>query len=236
MGAVPMSHTPPGSDRAPFFMRLLGGLLRPWLKIKTEPSEPAALVLPGDGVPVVYMLERYGLSNALILEEACRAHGLPAPLKPMPGGHLRKGKKVLALSRRDGAFIQRPRSRTHSEGLSNLLAAVEADPELDIRLVPVSIYVGRAPARTTGWFGVLFSENWVVVGRFRRLLAILLNGRDTIVHFSTPTSLREVVAEGLPHERTVRKASRVLRAHFARLRAAVIGPDLSHRRTVIESI
>ena len=111
-----------------------------------------------------------------------------------------------------------------------------ADPSVRIRLVPVSIFVGRAPSRNNGWFSVLFSENWTIVGRFRRLLAILLNGRDTVVQFATPVSLREVVSEDLPPERIVRKLSRVLRTHFNRIREAVIGPDLSTRRLLIDKV
>ena len=90
--------------------------------------------------------------------------------------------------------------------------------------MPVSIFVGRAPDKNSGWFSVLFSENWTLVGRFRRLLAIALNGRDTLVRFAPPVALRSIIDEGLPPERTVRKLSRVLRAHFHRIRAAVIGP------------
>jgi len=102
----------------------------------------------------------------------------------------------------------------------------------------VSIYVGRAPNRESGWFSVLFAENWLVVGRFRRMLALLLNGRDTVVHFSAPVSLRSVLAESrnLTPERLTRKIARVLRTHFRRIRAAVIGPDLSHRRTVVDAV
>jgi glycerol-3-phosphate O-acyltransferase len=62
--------------------------------------------------------------------------------------------------------------------------------DLDVHLVPVSIFVGRAPDKQSGWFAVLFSENWALVGRFRRLLAVLLNGRSTIVRFAPPISLR----------------------------------------------
>ncbi len=222
--------------RAPFLWRILGALIRPWLKIKTEPPQPEQRLESSDA-PVVYLLERYGLSNALILEEACRQHQLPPPLLPMPGGYLRKQRSLLALSRREGSgMFGRPRNRTHSEGLAQLVAAVRANPNLDVRVVPVSIFVGRAPARESGWFSVLFSENWAMVGRFRRFLSVLLNGRDTIVHFSETISLREVVSEGMDVERTVRKASRVMRAHFARLRTAVIGPDLSHRRTLIDAV
>jgi glycerol-3-phosphate O-acyltransferase len=235
MSVAPASAAPPDPARAPWLYRVLGELLRPWIRLKTDPDDPRT-VLNASGAPVVYMLERYGLSNALILEEAARAVGLPPPLQPVPGGLLEKGRAVLALSRRGGRLFGRPRAITHSEGLARLLKAVAADPSLDVQVVPVSIFVGRAPARATGWFRVLFSENWVVVGRFRRLLAILLNGRDTIVHFSPAISLREAVAEGLDEARTVRKAGRVLRAHFARIRAAIIGPDLSHRRTVIDAV
>jgi glycerol-3-phosphate O-acyltransferase len=234
MAVTPSSVVPLNASRAPWAWRVLARLLRPWLRIKTEPEDPATLIRPG--VPVAYMLERYGVSNEVILEEACREANLPPPLLPMAGGLLKGRRAVLALSRRERWTGLAPRTRTHSEGLAQLLEAVKANPELDVQLVPVTIFVGRTPTRTNGWFRVLFSENWVMVGRFRRLLALLLNGRDTIVHFSQATSLREVVAEGLDAERTVRKASRVLRAHFRRQRTAVIGPDLSHRRTVIDDV
>lgn len=236
MASHPMTLHRPEAERprAPWLWRGLGWLIRPWLGIRTEPSHPDQL-LATDGRPLVYLLERYGISNVLILEQACRSHALQPPLMPMPGGYLRKWRSVLAVSRREGIF-RRPRNRTHSEGLAQLVNAVRMNPNLDIRVVPVSIFVGRAPARESGWFRVLFSENWSMVGRFRRLLSVILNGRDTIVHFSEPISLREVVSEGLDVERTVRKASRVMRAHFSRLRSAVIGPDLSHRRTLIDAV
>ena len=110
------------------------------------------------------------------------------------------------------------------------------DPALDVLLVPVSIFVGRSPDKASGWFSVLFSENWALVGRFRRLLTILLNGRDTMVRFAAPVELRASVEEGLTPERTVRKVSRVLRTHFNRIREAVIGPDLSTRRLLIDKV
>ena len=94
----------------------------------------------------------------------------------------------------------------------------------------------KRQTRTSGWFSVLFAENWTLVGRFRRLLAILLNGRDTLVQFAPPVALRGVVAEGLDPERSVRKLSRVLRTHFRRIRATVIGPDLSTRRLLVDKV
>jgi len=214
---------------------LLGKLLEPWIRLRIEQSDDAAR-LAADTRPVCYVLERYGLSNALILERACRESGLPSPLLPLAGDPLGHKRAYIALSRRRGAWFGRPRTRTHSEGLEKLLSLQRGHPDLDVQLVPVSIFIGRAPDRQSGWFSVLFSENWELVGRFRRLLAVLLNGRNTIVQFATPVPLRSAIAENLPPERTVRKLSRVLRVHFARIRAAVIGPDLSHRRLLVDKV
>ena len=215
-------------------MRALGALAEPWVRIKREPADPRA---QGDAaVPVCYVIERYGLSDTLILEQACREAGMPEPLRPFDVAGLAKQRAMFALSRRDGWWFQRPRSRTHSETLAQLLDALRAHADLDVQLIPVSIFVGRAPDRDSGWFRVLFAENWGVVGRFRRLLALLLNGRGTIVHFATPVSLRGVLGNERDAPNTLRKVSRVLRAHFRRQRAVVIGPDLSHRRTLIDGV
>src|SRR5207342_3271108 len=178
---------------------------------------------------------------ALILERACRESGLPSPFALLPGDPLGRKRAYIALSRRPpsvgAAFNPQPKKKkSYSEALSRLLLAHRQHPEQDVQLVPVSIFVGRAPTRQSGWFSVLFSEHWVLVGRFRRMLAILLNGRDTVVQFSPSVRVRDIVAEELTHERSVRKTSRVLRAHFHRLRAAVIGPDLSTRRLLVDRV
>ncbi len=222
--------------RAPWRLRLLGRLLETWVRIRREPADVQAMLKPG--VLICYVIEHHGLSNALILEQACREAGLPSPLVPLSPLAPRRKRSHFALSRRDGWLIGRARRGAPTGMLGELVATLELAPDEDVQLLPVSIFVGRAPNRQSGWFRVLFSENWVVVGRFRRLLALLLNGRDTHVQFSAPVSLRAVLAEeqGQRNERIARKVARVLRAHFRRIRAAVIGPDLSHRRTVVDAV
>ena len=229
--------------RRPWWARLLGGLIAPWVTLKIEPPTPRDYL---DQRTVCYVLEDYGLSNALLLDRACREAGMPSPLRPLPGDPLGRKRAYVALSRRNQTIAQLMANtltgeppaakKSHSESLARLLAAHRSDPALDVQLIPVSIFVGRSPDKSSGWFSVLFSENWAIVGRFRRLLAILLNGRDTLVRFAQPVDLQEIVAEGLDPERTVRKLSRVLRTHFHRIREAVIGPDLSTRRLLIDKV
>ncbi len=222
--------------RGPSWLHLLGNLLRPWIRIRREPRDPLEL-LPDDPRPTVYVVERYGLSDTLILEQACREAGLPSPYLAAARLPIKRKRAIIALTPRPSLWRRRGHP-SRSDTLNRLAELVIADPVLDVRLVPVSIFVGRAPDRQSGWFRVLFAENWVVVGRFRRLLAILLNGRDTIVQFSAPVSLRDTLAEqgDAPLERSVRKLSRVLRVHFRRTRTTIIGADLSHRRMVVDSV
>lgn len=239
----PFSAGPRPTARAakrPLWANLMSKLADPWLTLSIEPEDPRQYL---DARPICYVLEDYGLSNALILDRACRDAGMPSPLSPLPGDPLGRKRAYVALSRRNagasalGVLAPEPGSaKTHSGSLARLLQAHRTYPELDVQLVPVSIFVGRSPDKASGWFSVLFSENWAIVGRFRRLLAILLNGRDTIVRFAAPVSIRESIAEDLPPERTVRKLSRVLRTHFHRIREAVIGPDLSTRRLLVDKV
>ena len=243
----PSARVPPAlasrRERRPWWAKLLGRILQPWIGLRIEPPAPQEYV---DQRPVCYVLEHYGLSNALILDRACREVGLPSPLRPLPGDPLGRKRAYVALSRRSASATatlsylaatgKTPPAKTHSESLARLLAAHRKDPALDVQLVPVSIFVGQAPDRNHGWFSVLFSENWTLVGRFRRLLAILLNGRNTLVQFAPAVELQGIIGEGLDPERTVRKLSRVLRTHFNRIREAVIGPDLSTRRLLIDKV
>src|SRR5215213_76325 len=90
-GSVPPATALPSpvlaarAAKRPLWARLLGRVADPWLGLNIEPAEPGQY---DDGRPVVYVLEDYGLSNALILDKACREAGLPSPLVPMPGDPL----------------------------------------------------------------------------------------------------------------------------------------------------
>ena len=220
--------------RKPWWFHLTGKLLEPWIRIRRDPAEPTTLLKPG--APVCYVIERGGLSDGLILERACREAGLPTPMQPLAG--TRRRRSMFALSPHGTWRFKRSRQRASQAFVSQVVHTLQDQGDSDVQIVPVSIYVGRAPSRDAGWFRVLFSENWVMVGHFRRLLAMLLTGRDTVVQFSAPISLREAMNEAgaMDPERFARKIARVLRVHFRRIRAAVIGPDLSHKRTVVDAV
>ncbi len=116
--------------------------------------------------------------------------------------------------------------------LVQMMAAAAENPQFDVDLVPVAIFWGRAPQREASLWRLWFAEDWVLVGRFRKFLNVLVNGRNTLVHFGEPVRLRDALEEGVATQRSVRRALRSLRAILRAQRASTIGPDLSHRRTL----
>ncbi len=234
--SVATSADSAASVRPPAGIRWLGALLKPWIRIRQVPDDVHSVV-PDSSATTVYVVERYGLSDILILGRACAEAGLPSPWAAADKLLIRRSRAVIAVIPRPRLFGRAPR-HSYSETLARIVELMRSDGDREVRLIPVSIFVGRAPDRESNWFRVLFMENWGMVGRFRRLLAILLNGRGTIVQFSAPVPVRDVLDEDTERgiERNTRKLSRLLRVHFRRVRASVIGPDLSHRRTVIGAL
>ena len=116
------------------------------------------------------------------------------------------------------------------------MQAATVHPEFDVELVPVAIFWGRAPHKEMSLWRLLFAEDWVLVGRFQKLLSVVFNGRNTLVYFGEPIRLRDTMQEGLSAARTVRRTLRTLRSGLRAQRASTIGPDLSHRRTLVAQI
>jgi glycerol-3-phosphate O-acyltransferase len=225
-----------------FFTRLtllwfqsLRTILHWWVKARILPQPFADLELDRHK-PICYVIDSYALTTLLILDKACEEQGLPRPLWPLrlPSGV--EPRSYLALRRKKGLLIRRAEVRSHSETLKRLVEHVCEGREDDIHLVPVTVLIGRAPDKETGLAKIFFTESWELGGRVWRFLNSLVNGRHTMIQFSTAVSLRELAAENLGPARSLRKVARILRVHFQRVRSAAIGPDLSHRRTVIEEV
>jgi len=214
-----------------WFLPLARRVLYFWVRT-TVFAEAAAVIDPAR--PVCYVLHDRHLSNLLVLFEESRRAGLPAAEAPLVFDGVRAGRSVFFLNRHHNGG-----TREVSRLLAAVTGAVVADPEIDIQLVPVVILWGRSPDKQESILKALFAETWRNPGAFRQALAVLLHGRQTLVRFNAPLSLRELVHGGaapLGETQAARKVSRILRVHFQRQRQMAIGPDLSHRNTQIEML
>ncbi|WP_136247479.1 glycerol-3-phosphate 1-O-acyltransferase PlsB [Halomonas borealis] len=201
--------------------RPLRRLLAAWARVRRLEPSSEALGLDPD-LPTVYVLPRPALSDRLLLEHLTGRDGLP----PADTRHALDGHHAPAL-----LTLPDPRRRRRgSDALRRLI-----DTGQDVQLVPVSVFWGRAPGKRFGLWQLLAADDWRLTGRLRRLLAVLVNGRDLEVQLGAPLRLSDL-ADGRDPVVIERKAARLLRVHFRRVRERVLGPDLSHRRTLIAGV
>jgi glycerol-3-phosphate O-acyltransferase len=215
--------------------RFTGRFLLPWLRFTLRPEDVAEQLQPA-GASVCYVLGRDSTLDGMLLQRACARAGLPRPGKRLlPADVPQRQRSLLALSRKVG-FWNRRLDRRPPAGLRDLLAELRRNPAFDVMLVPVAVYWGRAPQREyLSWFRLLLSEDWALSSGMRRLLAVVFNGRNTVVEFGTPVSMRSLLAEG-GATNPARRILRHMAAQLATSRAAYIGPDLSHRRTLLTEV
>jgi glycerol-3-phosphate O-acyltransferase len=187
------------------------------------------------GEAVCFVLERPGLTDEAVLDQECLEAGRTPPSAGLHVAGLAESSAIVTL-RRGGRRLFRRSTGASLPRLERIVRAVANGEPEDVTLVPVSIFWGRAPEKEGSTLKLLLSENWEITGRVKRFFQVVLNGRDVLVHISAPVSVRERLSEGLEPARTVRKIARVIRVHFRRQREVTIGPDLSHRRTLVDEI
>ena len=205
-----------------------------WVRIAIKPEDAAAQIAARPR-PVCYVLERESQVDLAVLNMACAHARLPSPERRLRVGIRRAERTYFELIRRTSAFGSRPIERA-PRYLDQLVAAAASHPDFDVDLVPVAIFWGRAPHKEVSLWRLLFTEDWALVGPFRKLLNVIFNGRNTLVYFGEPVRLRDAMQENLSPPRTVRRLWRSLRGGLRAQRASTIGPDLSHRRTLVAQI
>ena len=215
-------------------MWMLRGVMRVFVRPTVVP-EDALSRLHGRARPLLYVLEERSTSDLLALEIACMQGALRRPGKRLKLRGLDLPHSAVALERRAGVLRRRADRRTPPE-LARVVAAAGADPALELDIVPVAVYWGRAPQREKSWLGMLFSENWAFVGPFRRLLSIVFNGRSTLIRFGEPRPMQGYAAAGHDGSRAARRLLKDMRAEFRHMRVDTLGPDLSRRRAIVAQV
>ena len=212
---------------------LAGKVFSIWARPAIQPEVPGELITVTDAA-VCYVLETGGLADVLALEKACARHGMPSPTESFEFCGVRESNRFVVMRRLTGFWTRRP-SAASSQRLKRLIEGAE-NCEQELLLIPVAIYWGRSPDKERSIFKILFSENWDVIGRTRKFFATILHGRDTLLRFSEALPIRSICTGEIESSVAVRKVSRILRVHFRHRRAATVGPDLSHRRTLVKQV
>ncbi len=211
-------------------------LLSRWIKTKVLPDNLDALGIDPDK-PICYVLETRSVSNLIALELKCHELGLPNPRAVLGDEGLQQWHSVYSLIPRRRFFSSERRHLRRKTGkLKDIIEVIQhGDGELDVQLVPVFLLWGRPVEKEEVWYRALFSDNWSIAGRFKKLIAIILHGRNTLLQFKSPISIHAQMQTrawaGLD-----RRLNEEMGESLYQLRRATIGPDLSHRRTLVDDL
>src|SRR5579863_7720632 len=213
---------------------LLRRVLALWVRATLRPEDAMAR-LAARTVPICYVLERRSPSDLAVLQNACLRERLPRPGRRLLPQQLRNLRSWFALTQSIGLWRTRL-DRRPPQLLLALIEALRRDPDLDVSLVPAAVYWGRAPSKERSLIRLLLAEDWVIGSRVRRFFTVVFNGRSTTVQLGEPISLRGLLETDADTALTGRRVARQLRNQFSRLRTARLGPDLSHRRTIVAEV
>lgn len=206
-----------------------------YLWINTEVIQVAGAQTADDNTVVIYVLQSRAWTDLLVLEHECKSLNISRPLSRIKHPPLKKWHHVytVAQARPLKAWLQQ--KTKHSSMLSGIHQALKDNPALDVHFVPVIVFWGRPVLKQKHWLHVLFSDTWGFAGRTRRFFTILFNGKATLLQFSPVISFRDLINDPSQCD-TVDCLQNLLTARLNEIKTATLGPDISHRRTLVRTL
>ena len=180
----------------------------------------------------VFVLPQRSLSDLVVLDLVCAREQWPDPRSGVRLGKGEEERRVVFLNRPAGP-LQRNTMRAVPERLVRLLENPQA-PSSDITFLPVQVFWGRTTSRERSFVGTLFSEHWAATSRLRRLVNLLISRKHIVVDFGEALSLRDAMQGD--ERRRARRTARILRVRLRQQKVAALGPDFSHRRTLLGQV
>lgn len=206
-----------------------------WLKTEVIPNKIEQLDINPD-LPVIYVLETRSWTNLLVLEEQCKRLGLEAPLAKIAIPELHAWHSVYTIAPREPfkAWLQNQPKR--SRMLRGIIETLNDYPEQEIQFIPVQIFWGRPVATQKHWLQVLFSDSWGLAGRTRTFFRVLFHGRNTFIQYSEIISYRSNPSSTRSDDEVIDSLQDTLANRLKKIRSATLGPDISHKRTLVRDL
>lgn len=208
-------------------------------EVPAEPTPSAASEASLSPKIVCYVLQNYSRSNALVVDSETRRLHLKPALDPLHVAEHQEKASVLFLQHHDERNLLNPPPHAFPPRLLRLIEVLEKYPDADIQLVPVTVLWGRAPDKEDSWVKLLFTDTWATPSKIKQLVNIGLHGRQSYLEFHESQSLRQLVEYAKTHYPNLSPATYIistLNDFLDRQREVVLGPDLSDRRNVMESL
>lgn len=184
---------------------------------------------------VCYVLQDTSLTNTVLIDTEAKARDLPSVFNPLTIYELHEADSILALntpSAKNEAYH-------YSAKLIGLIEILEKYPEYDIELIPVTVLWGRSPEYEDSWFKALFSDAWSTPSKIKQAINISLYSRENYIEFHKAISLKAIIQQAKTERPNFSPAHFIVKQlnnNFYKYKEAILGPDLSDRRNVINTL
>ena len=215
---------------------LMNFFLTRWVRLQAIVTNHDALK-PTAGSHTCYVIPNESWTDALILNEHCKENKLPLPLSSTATQSDQSSASLLFLKTTEVNLLGKKAVSDHSIRELELLLSLYAQKKLQsVRFVPASVHWGRSPDKENSFWKIIFADTWTVPGLLKKTFMVFIHGRNTILQIGEPVSIDQLIDDNFSQNRRARKILRIFRVYFRRKREALVGPDLSHRRTLVEQI
>jgi len=184
---------------------------------------------------ICYVLQDASLSNTVLIDTEAKARQLPSVFAPLSIQEFQEDDSILALN----VPNSKNEAYHYSAKLIRLIEALEKYPEYDIELVPVTVLWGRSPEYEGSWFKALFADAWATPSKLKQALNISLYSRENYIEFHKPISLKAAIEKSkieYPNFSPAHSVVKELNTNFNKYKEAILGPDLSDRRNLINKL
>ncbi|WP_168418265.1 glycerol-3-phosphate 1-O-acyltransferase PlsB [Acinetobacter towneri] len=188
-----------------------------------------------DQTQFCYVLQDASLSNTVLIDQQAQSRGLPSVYAPLQIAEHKEENSILVLNeKKPQQYAYR-----YSAKLIRLIETLQQHPEQDVMFVPVTVLWGRSPEYEDSWLKALFADAWSTPNTLKQTINISLYSRDNYIEFHKAISLRQLIAQATqeqPHLSPAHFIEQRLEHNFNQHKAAILGPDLSDRRNLINAL
>ena len=218
-----------------FTKKVLDKIVSPQVLGNPQALEQISTSQEATPFPVCYVIQDDSVSNKVLIDNETEKQKLQSAFMPLQLDELSEDDSFLTLHDNHKGNI----SAYYPDKLIRMIEFLLRHPEQDILLVPVSILWGRAPETEDTWYKALFADAWTKPTGIKQALNIALYGRENYIEFHQATSLQEMIRvaqERSPNFSPAHYVTTTLNQGFNQYKEAVLGPDLSDRRNVINTL
>jgi len=178
---------------------------------------------------IFFVIPEPSISDLIALDFCCSELKILSPMSP-----------ISTIQKHRFTYLRLPKFNRKEQKIKrsnakNLEKVINLD-QIKLQLIPVSFYWGKHPDKQKSFFKILFSQSWRVSSPLKKIFRILFHGRSLTIQFQMSLDLNKLLDKKKTSVENSRILSRYLRVLFKRSKKAFLGPDISHRSTLVNTL